>query len=116
MAESVVINGHEMTGYAMGPLIDEARREGSEQREVVEFDHYQRKAIERLVRRNAMPANEMADGRYFQCRACGWNPTDSQVYKWFFPLPPKHRAALVKLSRKLRITHFVSARANDPNE
>jgi hypothetical protein len=117
MSETTICCGREVSGYTLQSLLDAAIAANLEELDVCEFDGYQRRAIDRLIRRGAMPDDERADGRYFECRACGFNPyatfrqgrRQGTIKDWFFPLSKESRRDLVKLSRKIRVSRFASA-------
>jgi hypothetical protein len=95
-----------ITGETLERLLAEAMAKRSHVIETKVYDAYERRASAYMVRRRQMPDSERADTRYFQCRACGWNPYDDDVRRWFWALAFTCRRDLVRLSRVMHVPFY----------
>jgi hypothetical protein len=95
-----------VTGETLERELSRAMAKRQQKQEVDEYNEYERRACGYMVKREAMPASELSDPCYFQCRACGWNPHEPQIRRWFWARSITSRRDLVTLSRKIRVTFF----------
>lgn len=103
---------HVIPGETLEKLLAEALKDRHQLASSRDYSEYERRAIRYMTRHRALIPDERDDVRFFQCRACGFNPnyrsTDGQtpIRKWFWSKHEESCKDLVRLSRWLRVRFF----------
>ena len=97
------------SGMLLGNILGPALQRHRETMQERDYANYRRRAMSMLRRWRSMPRGEWVDARFFECRACGFDPLDSSIHCWFWGLGDDSRRTLVILSRKMRV-RFCSAK------
>ena len=104
--------GNAVAVEPLGHFVDEAKEERRRHASQRDYSDYEKRAIRYMVRHRALAPDEQNDVRFFQCRACGFNPNyktpDGQmpIRKWFWAKHEETRKELVRLSRTIRVRFF----------
>ena len=99
-------------GETMESLLKEAMRHRERLVAARDYSAYEQRAIRYMTRHRALIPEELEDVRFFQCRACGFNPgfqtgdKQTPIRKWFWAKSEETRKDLVTLSRALRVKFF----------